>query len=97
MVTSSGPGDDPRHARSGTVYEIRVRGRLTPAQASVLAGMSVHVGDAETVFTGRVHDQSELQGLLDQMLASGMELVQVQRIPPLRAPGASSQEAGDDG
>jgi hypothetical protein len=48
-----------------TMYGICVRGRVTERLGSALEGMRLEAGATETVFTGEIHDQSQLYGLLD--------------------------------
>lgn len=64
-----------------TVYQIRVRGRLTERMAAALEGMTLHAGAVSTVFTGEVKDQSQLYGHLDRLLDLGLELISVMPQP----------------
>jgi hypothetical protein len=43
--------------------------------------MRLEAGATETVFTGEIHDQSQLYGLLDRVRDLGLELVSVQPKP----------------
>jgi len=61
-----------------TMYRICVRGRVTERLGSALEGMRLEAGATETVFTGEIHDQSQLYGLLDRVRDLGLELVSVQ-------------------
>jgi hypothetical protein len=61
-----------------TVYRIRVRGRVTERLGSALEGMRLESGPAESAFTGEIHDQSQLYGLLDRVRDLGLELVSVE-------------------
>ena len=65
--------------------EIRLAGRLSD---SVLAafeckawGLTVSVEPADMVLYGPVHDQTALHGLVDRILSSGLEVVEVRRLP----------------
>lgn len=74
-------------------YEIRIRGRLSPSLARAFDGMQMAVKPVETILHGPVADQQELFGLLDQLQALGLQLVEVRQLavdePPLTAdPGA---------
>jgi hypothetical protein len=69
----------------GGSYEIRLAGRLSD---SVLAafecqarGLTVSVEPAEMVLYGPVQDQAALLGLVDRILSSGLEVVEVRRLP----------------
>jgi hypothetical protein len=61
-----------------TIYQIRIRGRVTERLGSALEGMRLESGATDTVFTGEVRDQSHLYGLLDRVRDLGLELVSVQ-------------------
>jgi hypothetical protein len=43
--------------------------------------MRLEAGATETVFTGEIHDQSQLYGLIDRVRDLGLELVSVQPQP----------------
>jgi hypothetical protein len=74
------PGD-------GGSYEIRVKGRLSDSLAAAFEGMRASVEPVETVLHGPVQDQAALYGLLHQIQALGLELVEVRRLPdPPRDP-----------
>ena len=62
-------------------YEIRVRGRVSPALLARFENMSSQVEPVETVLHGPVRDQSELHGLIDRIQALGLELIEVRRLP----------------
>ena len=68
------PGD-------GGSYEIRVKGRLSDSLAAAFEGMRASVEPVETVLHGPVQDQADLYGLLHQIQALGLELVEVRRLP----------------
>ena len=68
------PGD-------GGSYEIRVKGRLSDSLAAAFEGMRASVEPVETVLHGPVQDQAALYGLLHQIQALGLELVEVRRLP----------------
>jgi hypothetical protein len=62
-------------------YEIRVRGRVTPALLARFDGLRATVEPVETVLHGPVQDQAALHGMLDLVGALGLELVEVRRLP----------------
>ena len=68
------PGD-------GGSYEIRVKGRLSDSLAAAFEGMRASVEPVETVLHGPVQDQAALYGLLHQIQALGLELVEIRRLP----------------
>ncbi|WP_374022239.1 hypothetical protein [Mycobacterium sp. HNNTM2301] len=61
-----------------TMYRICVRGHLSERLGSALEGMRLEAGAAESAFTGEIHDQSQLYGLLDRVRDLGLELISVQ-------------------
>ena len=65
----------------GASYEIRVRGRLSDSLVAAFEGMRTSVEPVETVIHGPVQDQAALYGLLDQIQALGLELLEVRRLP----------------
>ncbi len=60
-------------------YEIRVKGKLSASLQSSFEGMSAYVEPVETILAGRIEDQAELYGLLQQVQALGLELIEVRR------------------
>jgi hypothetical protein len=62
-------------------YEIRIKGRVSPAVLETFEGLASDVEPVETVLHGPVRDQAELHGLLDRIQALGLELVEVRRLP----------------
>jgi hypothetical protein len=62
-------------------YEIRIRGRISPALLDSFEGMSSVLEPVETVLHGPVRDQAELHGLIDRIQALGLELIEVRRLP----------------
>jgi hypothetical protein len=60
-------------------YEIRVKGKLSASLLSSFEGMSAYVEPVETILSGRVEDQAELYGILQQVQVLGLELVEVRR------------------
>ena len=63
-------------------YEIRVRGRVTPALLARFEGLEASVEPVETRIHGPVVDQAALHGVLNLVSALGLELVEVRRLPP---------------
>jgi hypothetical protein len=62
-------------------YEIRVRGRVTPALLARFEGMESDVEPVETVLHGPLPDQAALHGVIGLIRALGLELVGVRRLP----------------
>ena len=63
-----------------STYEIRIKGRLSPAVTARFGALTPSVEPVETVLHGDVRDQAELYGLLDLVQALGLELVEVRRV-----------------
>jgi len=61
-------------------YEIRVRGRLGERLLSSFEGFDAEVEPVETILRGSVTDQAALHGILEQIQALGLELVEVRRV-----------------
>ena len=61
-------------------YEIRIKGRLSDLLCGAFEDFNAAVRPAETVMRGELRDQSELDGVLDQIQSLGLELIEVRRI-----------------
>jgi hypothetical protein len=62
------------------VYAIRIRGRLGATALSAFPAMVPEVEDSETVLTGFLEDRSALYGVLAQIEALGLELLELRQI-----------------
>jgi hypothetical protein len=62
-------------------YEIRVRGRVSPAMLARFEGMRSQVEPVETVLHGPLKDQSALHGMIALIGSLGLELVEVRKSP----------------
>jgi hypothetical protein len=62
-------------------YEIRVRGRVTPALLARFEGLQANVEPIETVLHGPVEDQAALHGVIHLVNSLGLELIEVRRLP----------------
>jgi hypothetical protein len=60
-------------------YEIRVRGLLGGALLGAFPGLRARAHGTETVLTGPLADQAALYGVLGQIEALGLELLEVRR------------------
>jgi hypothetical protein len=63
-------------------YEVHLRGELTAETLDEFDYLTATVVPAHTVLTGVVPDQAALYGLLTQLQALGLELVEVRRLRP---------------
>jgi hypothetical protein len=59
---------------------IRIRGRLGATALSAFPTMASEVRGGETVLTGALEDQSAVYGLLAQVEALGLELIELRRV-----------------
>ena len=72
------------------LYTIRIRGRLGATALSAFPSMESELKGGETVLTGLIEDRSALFGVLAQIEALGLDLLEVRQI---RA-RATSRESG---
>lgn len=63
-------------------YEFRIRGRLGERLLSSFGGFDAEVIPPETILRGSVEDQAALHGVLQQIEALGLELVEVRQVAP---------------
>jgi len=61
-------------------YEIRVRGRLGETICSAFPGLRARPEGDGTVLAGMLADQAALYGVLAEIEALGLELIEVRRI-----------------
>jgi hypothetical protein len=74
------------------LYCIRIKGRLGVTALSAFPAMVHRVDGRDTVLTGLLEDRSAVFGVLAQVEALGLELVEFRQIRKPRRPGSS-----DDG
>jgi hypothetical protein len=68
------------------LYVIRINGRLGPAALSAFPTMVYEIEGSETVLTGLIQDRSALFGVLGQIEALGLELIDLRQIRPRPEP-----------
>ena len=68
--------DEPRNAAR---YEIRVSGRLGETLLAAFPGLHARADGDDTVLAGALPDQAALYGVLAQVEALGLELIEVRR------------------
>ncbi len=93
LAHSVGRHDEPVSALPG-LYTIRIKGRLGPTARSAFPSMVSELKGGETVLTGLLQDRSALFGVIAQIEALGLELIELRRIqarpasrePPDRRP-----------
>lgn len=64
-----------------TLYEIRIAGLLPDDVVGQLGKVRVKTAGVTTVLTGELDDQAALLGVLAQLRALDLELVEVRRVP----------------
>jgi hypothetical protein len=62
------------------LYTIRIRGRLGTTALSAFPSMVCELKYGETVLTGVLEDRSAVFGILGQIEALGLELLELRRI-----------------
>jgi hypothetical protein len=75
---SGAPNDPPPHR-----YCIRVRGRLGETIRSAFPVLQAEASGGDTVLTGQLADHAALNGVLAEIDALGLELLEVYRLPSL--------------
>jgi hypothetical protein len=66
----------------GCRYMIRIRGRLGATALSAFPTMESDVREGETALIGSLEDPSAVYGVLAQIEALGLELIELRRIGP---------------
>jgi len=61
-------------------YAIRIKGRLGATALSAFPSMAAELDGSETVLTGPLEDQSALFGVLAQIEALGLDLVELRQL-----------------
>jgi hypothetical protein len=63
-------------------YRIRVRGRLGATICCAFPALQARASGGDTVLTGPLPDRAALYGVLAEIEALGLELLEVRRLPP---------------
>jgi len=79
------------------LYEIRIGGRLGATALSAFPSMRSEIKDSATVLTGTLEDRAALFGVLAQIEALGLELLEVRRIAVHSPPRESGDDRSPDG
>ena len=74
------------------LYTFRIKGRLGATALSAFPSMASELKCGETVLSGSLEDRSAVFGVLAQIEALGLELIEVRQIQA----GSPSPESGDD-
>jgi hypothetical protein len=78
-----------RASKQSVCYEIRVRGHLGRTMLGAFPALRAETSDEDTLLSGFLPDQAALHGVLSQIEALGLELLEVRRILP--SPAADGQ------
>jgi hypothetical protein len=71
----------PRADDGRVIYEFRVRDHLGDTVLRAFAGLRPEMNGKDTLLRGDVPDQAALHGVLVQIEALGLELLEVRRVP----------------
>ena len=63
------------------LYTIRIKGRLGPTALSAFPTMASELNGDETVLTGLLEDQAAIFGIVAQIEALGLELLELRQLP----------------
>ena len=63
-------------------YEIHIRGHLGEILRSAFPALQAQANGGDTVLTGALSDQAALYGVLAEIEALGLELLEIRRLPP---------------
>lgn len=66
--------------QAGIGYAIRIKGTVGRAALGAFPEFQAEFRDGETILVGQVADQAALHGMLTQIEALGLELVELQRV-----------------
>ena len=77
-------GGEPRR------YEIRVRGPIGPTMMQAFPTLTASRSAQDTLLTGSLPDQSALYGVIHQLEALGLQLLEIRR-PPTGDPERAAQ------
>ena len=93
------PRRDPRRVNSNeksSRYRIRIRGVLSETLLVAFPGLEAERESGETVLAGPLRDQAALYGVLAEIEALGLELVEVRQVP-LQQPLAGGEDGRPTG
>lgn len=67
---------------AGCQYLIRIKGRLGATALSAFPSLGSDTHGGETVLTGVLEDQSAVYGVLAQLEALGLEILELRQVEP---------------
>lgn len=81
-MTGTGRGQEGQEGQEGQRYAICVGGSLGDTIRLAFPGLRAQARNGRTVLSGVLADQAALYGVLAQLEALGLELIEVRRLPP---------------
>jgi hypothetical protein len=78
-------GEQPGRRPPSAGYQIRLRGHLGATTLRAFPALQAETRDQDTLLEG-VTDQAALHGVLAQIEALGLELLEVRRLPKSKGP-----------
>jgi hypothetical protein len=78
------------------LYCVRIKGRLGATALSAFPALVHHVDGRETVLTGLLEDRSAVFGVLAQVEALGLELIELRQIRPRGRSGSCADDRSHD-
>jgi hypothetical protein len=73
----------PDDGRPPYRYQFRVRGRLGETVCSAFPALQAQASGDDTILTGPLPDRAALYGVLAEIEALGLELLELRRLPPV--------------
>lgn len=77
-------------------YEIRVRGPIGPTIMQAFPTLTATRSGHDTLLTGAIPDQSALYGVIHQLEALGLQLLEIRRLPNDPGRPARTRDRCDD-
>ena len=78
--------------REARRYEIRVRGPIGPTMMQAFPTLALSRSGQDTLLTGSLPDQSALYGVIHQLEALGLELLEIRRLATSVRPDITNRE-----
>lgn len=79
---SNQPDASPGRSQAERYYEILVRGAVGPTLLEAFPTLTAHRRDQDTVLAGPLPDHCALYGVIHELEALGLELLEVGRLEP---------------
>jgi hypothetical protein len=86
----------PTGGREPQRYEIRVRGPIGPTMMQAFPTLAAARRSQDTLLTGSLPDQSALYGVIHELEALGLELLEIHCLPTVRRSSASASRSSEE-